>query len=50
MELIEDDRLPATRTRPLDVMTAAVRTADRLGLLLPLRAAGAATGRRTVLR
>ena len=30
-------------------MTAGVRTADRFGLLLPLRAAGQMTGRRTVL-
>ena len=48
-ELIEDDRLAAPSSRSFDVMTAGVRTADRLGLLLPLRAAGQLAGRRTVL-
>jgi dihydroflavonol-4-reductase len=48
-ELIEDDRLAAPKSRSFDVMTAGVRTADRFGLLLPLRAAGQMTGRRTVL-
>ena len=49
MELIEDDRLAAPSSRSFDVMTGAVRTADRLGLLLPLRAGGKVAGRRTVL-
>jgi dihydroflavonol-4-reductase len=48
-ELIEDDRLAASRSRSVDVMTAGVRTADRLGLLAPLRAAGQVARRRTVL-
>ena len=48
-ELIEDDRLAAPKSRSFDVMTAGVRAADRFGLLLPLRAAGQLTGRRTVL-
>ena len=48
-ELIEDDRLAAPTSRSLDVMTTGVRTADRFGLLLPLRAAGQLAGRRTVL-
>jgi dihydroflavonol-4-reductase len=48
-ELIEDDRLAASNTRSLDLMTAGVRMADRLGLLAPLRAAGQMAGRRTVL-
>jgi dihydroflavonol-4-reductase len=48
-ELIEDDRLNASRNRSFDVMTAGVRAADRLGLLAPLRAAGQVAGRRTVL-
>jgi dihydroflavonol-4-reductase len=49
LELIEDDRLPATRTRSFDYATGAVRLADRLGLLLPLRAAGGLAGRKLVL-
>ena len=49
MELIEDDRLAAPKSRSFGVMTGAVRTADRLGLLLPLRAGGKVAGRRTVL-
>ena len=48
-ELIEDDRLAASRSRSFDAMTAGVRMADRLGLLAPLRAAGQVSGRRTVL-
>jgi dihydroflavonol-4-reductase len=48
-ELIEDDRLAPSNSRSLDVMTAGVRIADRLGLLAPLRAAGQVAGRRTVL-
>ena len=48
-ELIEDDRLAAPTSRSFDVMTASVRAADRIGLLLPLRAAGSVAGRRTVL-
>ena len=48
-ELIEDDRLAASRSRSFDVMTAGVRFADRFGLLAPLRAAGQVAGRRTVL-
>jgi dihydroflavonol-4-reductase len=49
MELIEDDRLAAPKSRSFDVMTTIVRTADSLGLLVPLRAAGQVAGRRTVL-
>ncbi len=49
LELIEDDRLAAPTSRSLGVMTATVHAADRIGLLLPLRAAGQAAGRRTVL-
>lgn len=48
-ELIEDDRLGATKSKSFDVMTTGVRMADRLGLLGPLRAAGNAAGRKTVL-
>ena len=48
-ELIESDRLAAPTSRSFDRMSAGVRMADRLGLLLPLRAAGQLTGRRTVL-
>jgi dihydroflavonol-4-reductase len=49
LELIEDDRLPKRRSRSFDWMTGAVRTADRVGLLAPLRVAGAVSGRRTVM-
>jgi dihydroflavonol-4-reductase len=49
LELIEDDRLPARRSRSFDVMTAIVRAAARVGLLVPLKAAGQLAGRRTVL-
>jgi dihydroflavonol-4-reductase len=49
LELIEDDRLPAARTRSFDYATGAVRVANRLGLLLPLKAAGGLARRRTVL-
>jgi dihydroflavonol-4-reductase len=49
VQLIEDDRLPAPRSRSFDWMTGAVRFANRFGLLLPLRAAGSLAGRRTVL-
>jgi dihydroflavonol-4-reductase len=49
LELIEDDRLPARRSRSFDLMTGAVRAAQRTGLLLPLKAAGQLAGRRTVL-
>lgn len=49
LELIEDDRLPAGRSRSFDVMTGAVRAAERVGLLMPLKAAGQLAGRRTVL-
>ncbi len=48
-ELIEDDRMPARRTRSFDWMTGAVHTANRLGLLTPLKVAGSVAGRRTVL-
>jgi dihydroflavonol-4-reductase len=37
------------RRRPFDVMTAGVRASDRVGLLLPLKAAGRVTGRKLVL-
>jgi dihydroflavonol-4-reductase len=49
LELIEDDRMPARRTRSFDHASGAVRLADRLGLLLPLKVAGSVAGRRTVL-
>jgi dihydroflavonol-4-reductase len=49
LELIEDDRLPARRTRSLDLATGAVRLADRFGLLVPLKLAGSLAGRKTVL-
>jgi dihydroflavonol-4-reductase len=49
LELIEDDRLPARRTRSLDLATGVVHLADRAGLLLPLKVAGSLAGRRTVL-
>jgi dihydroflavonol-4-reductase len=49
LELIEDDRLPARRSRSFDLMAGAVRTAERTGLLVPLKAAGQLAGRRTVL-
>jgi dihydroflavonol-4-reductase len=49
MELIEDDRLDESRNRSFDAMSALVRGADRVGLLLPLRAAGQVTGRRMVI-
>jgi dihydroflavonol-4-reductase len=48
-ELLEDDRLAPPRSRSLDVMTSGVRTADRLGLLVPLRVAGQVARRRTVV-
>jgi dihydroflavonol-4-reductase len=49
LELIEDDRLPARRTRSLDMATGAIRVASRFGLLVPLKVAGSLAGRRTVL-
>jgi dihydroflavonol-4-reductase len=49
LELIEDDRLPARRTRSFDIASGAIRFADRFGLLLPLKLAGGLAGRRTVL-
>ena len=49
LELIEDDRLPARQNRSFDWSTRAVRLADRLRLLAPVRAAGSLAGRRTVL-
>jgi dihydroflavonol-4-reductase len=49
LELIEDDRLPAKRTRSFDVMSAGVRNAERFGLLFPLKAAGQLTRRRVVI-
>jgi dihydroflavonol-4-reductase len=49
LELIEDDRLPARRTRSFDFATGAIRLADRVGLLLPLKLAGSLAGRKTVL-
>jgi dihydroflavonol-4-reductase len=49
LELIEDDRMPARRTRSFDIASGAIRFADRFGLLLPLKLAGSVAGRRTVL-
>jgi dihydroflavonol-4-reductase len=49
LELIEDDRLPARRTRSFDLATGAIRLADRVGLLVPLKLAGSLAGRKTVL-
>lgn len=49
LELIEDDRLPARRTRSFDLATGGVRLASRFGLLVPLKVAGSLAGRRTVL-
>jgi dihydroflavonol-4-reductase len=49
LELIEDDRLPASLNRSFDWSTRGVRLASRLGLLGPLRAAGSLAGRKTVL-
>jgi nucleoside-diphosphate-sugar epimerase len=49
LELIDDDRLPAGRTRSFDLMSAWVRNAERFGLLFPLKAAGQLTGRRVVI-
>jgi dihydroflavonol-4-reductase len=49
LELIEDDRLPARRSRSFDLMTAAIRAAERTGLLVPLKLAGQVAGRRTVI-
>ena len=49
LELIEDDRLPVRKSRSFDLMTGAVRAAERTGLLAPLKAAGQLAGRRTVL-
>lgn len=49
LELIEDDRLPARRSRSFDMATGALRFASRVGLLVPLKVAGGLAGRRTVL-
>jgi dihydroflavonol-4-reductase len=49
LELIEDDRLPAPRSRSFDLASGAVRLASRVGLLAPLKVAGSLAGRRTVL-
>jgi dihydroflavonol-4-reductase len=49
LELIEDDRLPARRSRSFDLMSGAVQAAERVGLLGPLRVAGQFAGRKTVL-
>jgi dihydroflavonol-4-reductase len=49
LELIEDDRMPAPRSRSFDLMSGAVRTAERVGLLRPLRVAGELAGRTTVI-
>jgi dihydroflavonol-4-reductase len=37
------------KRRPFDVMTAGVRASNRVGLLIPLRAAGRVTGRKLVV-
>jgi dihydroflavonol-4-reductase len=49
LELIEDDRLPAPRSRSFDLMSAWVRNAERFGLLFPLKAVGQVAGRRIVI-
>jgi dihydroflavonol-4-reductase len=49
LELIEDDRMPAGRSRSFDLMSAWVRNAERFGLLLPLKAAGQLARRRVVI-
>jgi dihydroflavonol-4-reductase len=49
LELIEDDRMPAPRSRSFDRMSRAVRAAERVGLLGPLKLAGEFAGRKTVL-
>jgi dihydroflavonol-4-reductase len=49
LELIESGRLDSRRRSSFDLMTTGVRVGDRLGLLVPLKAAGRLVGRRTVL-
>jgi dihydroflavonol-4-reductase len=49
LELLEDGRVASSRRNSFDVMSAGVRVADRLGLLLPLKGAGMLAGRKTVL-
>jgi dihydroflavonol-4-reductase len=49
LALRDSGRVSQSRRRSFDLMSAGVRSADRLGLLLPLRAAGRLTGRKTVL-
>jgi dihydroflavonol-4-reductase len=49
MELIEDDRLAATRRNSLDWASAWLRLAGRLGLLGALRTVGGLTGRKVVI-
>jgi dihydroflavonol-4-reductase len=49
LELIEDDRLPATHNRSFDWTARGLEVANRFGLLAPLRAAGSLAGRKTVL-
>jgi dihydroflavonol-4-reductase len=47
--LMEAGELPAARRGSFDLMALSVRTADRAGLLAPLKAVGRLAGRRTVL-
>jgi dihydroflavonol-4-reductase len=47
--LLASGAVPKGRRRPFDVMTAGVRAGDRVGLLVPLKAAGRVTGRKLVL-
>jgi dihydroflavonol-4-reductase len=49
LDLIESGRLDRAKRGSFDLMTAGVRLGDRLGLLLPLKAAGRLAGRKTVL-
>ena len=49
LELIESGTVNSSRRSSFDLMSAGVRLADRLGLLLALKGASRVTGRRTVL-
>lgn len=49
VSLIENGRLEISRRNSFDLLATAVRTGDRLGLLIPLKAVGRLAGRKTVL-